>query len=192
MCAAFKRPLSGRGIGTLGGPQRAALCLSAPRAATSAAFRSAVLGGDDAGQALRAASTEGQLLPACQSVASRIRNEDATDSGFMIVQYTAAQALDYRRDMLNAARRLARRGDWRVLAAKIGGAPEAGYPQHAQFEQETRALMQALADAPEFRPGAAVARALEAIRREVAFMPRDRAMDGDIARMVALTGQGLD
>jgi histidine ammonia-lyase len=106
--------------------------------------------------------------------------------------YTAAQALDYRRDMLNAARRLARRGDWRALAAKIGGAPEPGHPQHAQFEQEVRALMQALADAPEFRPGAAVARALEVIRREVAFMPRDRAMDGDIARMVALVGRGLD
>ncbi|MDE2246228.1 MAG: aromatic amino acid lyase [Xanthomonadaceae bacterium] len=105
--------------------------------------------------------------------------------------YTAAQALDYRRDMLNAARRLARRGDWQALAAKIGGAPEAGHPQHAQFEQEVRALMQALAGAPEFRPGAAVARAQEAIRREVAFMPRDRAMDGDIARMVALVGQGL-
>ena len=104
--------------------------------------------------------------------------------------YTAAQALDYRRDMLNAARRLARRGDWRALAAKIGGAPEAGHPQHAQFEQETRTLMQALAAAPEFRPGAAVARALEAIRREVAFMPRDRAMDDDIARMVALVRRG--
>ncbi len=106
--------------------------------------------------------------------------------------YTAAQALDYRRDMLNAARRLARRGDWRTLAAKIGSAPEAGHPQHAQFEQEVRALMQALAEAPEFRPGTAVVRALDAIRREVAFMPRDRAMDGDIARMVALMGRGLD
>ncbi|MHB8571255.1 MAG: HAL/PAL/TAL family ammonia-lyase [Metallibacterium sp.] len=104
--------------------------------------------------------------------------------------YTAAQALDYRRDMLNAARRLARRGDWRALAAKIGGAPEADHAQHAQFEQETRALMRALAAAPEFRPGAAVARALERIRSEVAFMPRDRAMDGDIARMVALVGRG--
>ena len=105
--------------------------------------------------------------------------------------YTAAQALDYRRDMLNAARRLARRDDWRMLAAKIGGAPEAGHPQHAAFEQEVRALMQALAEAPEFRPGAAVARALDAIRREVAFMPRDRAMDDDIARMVALVVRGL-
>ncbi len=84
------------------------------------------------------------------------------------------------------------RGAWRLLISKIGGAPEAGHPQHAQFEQETRALMQALADAPEFRPGTAVARALERIRSEVAFMPRDRAMDGDIARMVALVGRGLD
>ncbi len=104
--------------------------------------------------------------------------------------YTAAQALDYRRDMLNAARRLARRGDWRVLAAKIGGAPEAGHPQHAQFEQEVRALMRALAEASEFHPGPAVAEALQRIRAEVAFMPRDRAMDGDIARMLALVRRG--
>ena len=105
--------------------------------------------------------------------------------------YAAAQALDYRRDMLNAARRLARHGDWRKLAAKIGGAPEAGHPQHAQFEQEVRALMQALAGAPEFHPGTAVARALEHIREEVRFMPRDRAMDGDIRRMIALLAKGF-
>ncbi len=120
-----------------------------------------------------------------------IGNEDATDSGFMIVQYTAAalvndlatrahpasvysiptsanaedhvsmganearhvlemtedlghvlalelytaaQALDYRQDMLNAARRLAARGDWRVLAGKIANAPDAKHPSRAQFE----------------------------------------------------------
>ncbi len=176
-----------------------------------------------------------------------IGNEDATDSGFMIVQYTAAalvndlasrahpasvysiptsanaedhvsmganearhvlgmcealgqvlalelytaaQALDYRRDMLNAARRLARRGDWRAMAAKIGGAPEPGHPQFAQFEQEVHALMRALAEVPEFRPGTAVADILARIRAEVAFMPRDRAMDADIARMLALVRSG--
>lgn len=117
---------------------------------------------------------------------------DALEQVLALELYTAAQALDYRRDMLNAARRLAHRGDWQELAAKIGGAPEAGHAQHAQFEQEARALMQALADAPEFHPGDAVARALERIRSEVAFMPRDRAMDGDIARMVALVKRGLD
>lgn len=175
-------------------------------------------------------------------------NEDATDSGFMIVQYTAAalvndlasrahpasvysvptsanaedhvsmganearhvlemceqlrqvlalelytgaQALDYRCDMLNAARRLARRGDWHALAAKIGGAPDKGHVQHVQFEQEVRVLMKALAESEEFHPGPAVAKVLEAIRREVAFMPRDRAMDGDIARLVSLVERGL-
>ena len=106
--------------------------------------------------------------------------------------YTAAQALDYRREMLNAARRLARRGDWRALAAKIGGAPDAAHPQHAQFEAEVRALMAALAAAPEFQPGAAVARAHAAIRAQVPFMARDRAMDGEIARMVALAAGLLD
>ena len=37
--------------------------------------------------------------------------------------YTAAQALDYRRDMINAARDLAARGDAEALAAKVQGAP---------------------------------------------------------------------
>ncbi|MGH8042478.1 MAG: HAL/PAL/TAL family ammonia-lyase, partial [Rudaea sp.] len=120
-----------------------------------------------------------------------IGNEDATDSGFMIVQYTAAalvndlatrahpasvysiptsanaedhvsmganearhvldmtddlshvlalelytaaQALEYRQGMLNAARALAARGDWRALAKKISGAPQPNSPHYAQFE----------------------------------------------------------
>src|SRR5882724_3500168 len=125
-----------------------------------------------------------------------IGNEDATDSGFMIVQYTAAalvndlatrahpacvysvptsanaedhvsmganearhvlemtedlahvlalelytaaQALEYRQDMLNAARTLAARGDWRALAAKIANAPDGGHPSRVQFESEVQA-----------------------------------------------------
>ncbi len=116
---------------------------------------------------------------------------EALEQVLALELYTAAQALDYRRDMLNAARRLARRGDWKELAAKIGGAPEPGHLQHAQFEQEVRALMQELADAPEFHPGTAVASVLEHIREEVGFMPRDRAMDGDIRRMIALLAKGF-
>ncbi len=116
---------------------------------------------------------------------------EALEQVLALELYTAAQALDYRRDMLNAARRLARRGDRKELAAKIGGAPEPGHPQYAQFEQETCALMQVLTDAPEFHPGAAVASVLEHIREEVGFMPRDRAMDGDIRRMIALLAKGL-
>jgi histidine ammonia-lyase len=176
-----------------------------------------------------------------------IGNEDATDSGFMIVQYTAAalvndlatrahpasvysiptsanaedhvsmganearhvfemtedlahvlalelytaaQALEYRQDMLNAARTLAARGDWRSLAAKVHNAPNADHPGYQQFESEVRALMQALAAAGEFHAGTQVRAAFETIRASIAFMPRDRAMDADIQRICALVAGG--
>ncbi len=176
-----------------------------------------------------------------------IGNEDATDSGFMIVQYTAAaivndlasrahpasvysiptsanaedhvsmganearhvlgmvgdlskvvalelytaaQALDYRRDMINAARRLARRGDAKALAAKIHGAPLQDAPGHAQFLAEVEALRVELAESGDFQPSAAVSSALERIRREIGFMSRDRAMDAEVARICALVAAG--
>ncbi|MBO9663944.1 aromatic amino acid lyase [Dokdonella sp.] len=176
-----------------------------------------------------------------------IGNEDATDSGFMIVQYTAAalvndlatrahpasvysiptsanaedhvsmganearhvlemtedlghvlamelytaaQALDYRQDMLNAARQLAQRGDWRALAAKISNAPDANHPSRAQFEREVQALTAALAEAQDFHAGDAVAQALAKIRERIAFMSRDRAMDGDVRAICELVASG--
>jgi histidine ammonia-lyase len=172
-----------------------------------------------------------------------IGNEDATDSGFMIVQYTAAalvndlatrahpasvysiptsanaedhvsmganearhvlemtedlghvvalelytaaQALDYRQDMLNAARRLAQRGDWRALAGKIANAPDAQHPSRARFETEVQALTDALARANDFHAGSAVASAHAKIRERIAFMSRDRAMDGDVRAICEL------
>jgi histidine ammonia-lyase len=172
-----------------------------------------------------------------------IGNEDATDSGFMIVQYTAAaivndlatrahpasvysvptsanaedhvsmganearhvlemtedlayvlalelytaaQALDYRQDMLNAARRIAQRDDWRALAAKIANAPDASHPSRAQFESEVQALAKSLAEAADFHAGAAVKRAHAKIRERIAFMARDRAMDGDVRAICEL------
>lgn len=176
-----------------------------------------------------------------------IGNEDATDSGFMIVQYTAAalvndlatrahpasvysiptsanaedhvsmganearhvlemvedlsyvlamelytaaQALEYRKDMLNAARRLAARGDWQALAAKVIGAPTPDHADYAQFASEVQGLMRALNEAGEFRAGAAVRKAFDAVRATVGFMQRDRAMDGDVAKMCALVASG--
>jgi histidine ammonia-lyase len=176
-----------------------------------------------------------------------IGNEDATDSGFMIVQYTAAalvndlatrahpasvysiptsanaedhvsmganearhvldmtedlahvlalelytaaQALEYRQDMLNAARTLAARGDWQALVSKVSNAPRPDHARYAQFETEVRALMQALADAGEFHAGEAVRAAFSRIRETIPFMHRDRAMDGDIQRICALVASG--
>jgi histidine ammonia-lyase len=173
-----------------------------------------------------------------------IGNEDATDSGFMIVQYTAAalvndlatrahpacvysiptsanaedhvsmganearhvldmlddlghvlalelytaaQALEYRQDMLNAARALAARGDWQALARKVAGAAGA---EGQAFEGEVKALMQALERAGEFRAGDAVRAAFAKIRERVAFISRDRAMDADVRAMCELVAQG--
>ncbi|MEO7148476.1 MAG: aromatic amino acid ammonia-lyase, partial [Rhodanobacteraceae bacterium] len=105
--------------------------------------------------------------------------------------YTAAQALDYRRDMLNAARALARGGDAAAFIAKIAGAPRDGSAERAQFDSEVRALMQSLSNANEFRPGDTVAAAHAKIREHIAFMPRDRAMDGDVRRVCELVAGGV-
>jgi len=176
-----------------------------------------------------------------------IGNEDATDSGFMIVQYTAAaivndlatrahpatvyslptsanaedhvsmganearhvldmcadlghvlaleiytaaQALEYRQDMLNAARRLARRGDVEDFIGKIGNAPRADSAQAAAFRGEVLQLMQALAASREFTPAPRVSAAFQKLRALIPFMDRDRAMDQDIARITAMVASG--
>ena len=176
-----------------------------------------------------------------------IGNEDATDSGFMIVQYTAAalvndlasrahpasvysiptsanaedhvsmganearhvldmtddlshvlalelytaaQALDYRRDMIEAARTLARRGDVLALAAKVSNAPPPGHPEHGIFISECEQLMTQLAQDVDFHASPRVQRAHARLREHIAFMQRDRAMDGDVARVCKLVEDG--
>lgn len=175
-----------------------------------------------------------------------IGNEDATDSGFMIVQYTAAalvndlatrahpaavhsiptsanaedhvsmganearhvlemtedlghvlalelytaaQALDYRRDMINAARRLARRGDLDALCSKVGNAPPAGTEAYALFRSECAELLRQLAALDAFRPSPVVQAALARIREEIPFMRKDRPMDAEVRRMCELVAQ---
>jgi histidine ammonia-lyase len=104
--------------------------------------------------------------------------------------YTAAQALDYRRDMINAARALARTGDVEALAAKVQGAPLPGSPERAVFLEEVEALRAELAQAGEFHPGRSVSAALKRLREEIGFMEYDRAMDGEVALAVRLIEQG--
>ncbi|HEX5960329.1 MAG TPA: aromatic amino acid lyase [Rhodanobacteraceae bacterium] len=94
--------------------------------------------------------------------------------------YVAAQALDYRNDMLNAARGLARHGGWEALAAKIENAPPVGHPLRSQFEQEVQALAGQLAQSEGFHPGVAVRAAHDRLRATITFMHRDRAMQHDI------------
>ena len=104
--------------------------------------------------------------------------------------YTAAQALDLRRDMINAARALARGADAAALATKVQGGPAAGAPGREDFLGEVEALRAQLAGADAFHPGTAVAAAHARIRAEVPFLDRDRAMDGEVAAMVALVASG--
>ena len=104
--------------------------------------------------------------------------------------YTGAQALDYRRDMINAARQLAREADTEALAAKVSGAPLPGHPDRAVFLAEVEQLRTELAQSDEFQPGVAVEAAWAALREAIPFMGRDRAMDGDVATAVRLVMEG--
>ncbi|HST43789.1 MAG TPA: aromatic amino acid ammonia-lyase, partial [Luteimonas sp.] len=104
--------------------------------------------------------------------------------------YTAAQALDLRRDMINAARDLARRCDTAAFAAKVTGEPRAGTADGAVFLSEVEALREELASSQPFHPGIAVAAAHAALRARIPFLDHDRALDGEVAAAVALVASG--
>ena len=104
--------------------------------------------------------------------------------------YTAAQALEFRKDMINAARQLASNHSAEVLALKINMAPLPGSHDFAEFMQEVEALRLELAEASEFTPGNAVAAALLALRKHISFMHSDRAMNFEVQQMVDLVEHG--
>jgi len=104
--------------------------------------------------------------------------------------YVAAQALDFRRDMINAARELARSGDAEALASKVHGAPPAGHGDRTAFLEEVEGLRLELAESAEFTPGRAVSAALDALREEIPFMRFDRAMDAEVQTAVRLVEAG--
>ncbi|MGB8636169.1 MAG: aromatic amino acid lyase [Rhodanobacteraceae bacterium] len=104
--------------------------------------------------------------------------------------YTAAQALEFRQDMLNAARDLALSADPQALAEKIDGAPRQDGPERQAFEAEVQQLMKALAEGGAYSAGQSVGEALARIREQVSFMRSDRAMDGDVQRMCELVAGG--
>jgi histidine ammonia-lyase len=104
--------------------------------------------------------------------------------------YTAAQALDLRRDMINAARDLADRVDAEGFASKVQGGPLPDAGDRVEFLGEVDGLRGQLATASEFRPGRAVAAAHAAIRERIRFLDRDRAMDGEVATAVAMVVDG--
>lgn len=104
--------------------------------------------------------------------------------------YTAAQALDLRRDMINAARALAKTASADRLADKVIGAPTARSGGMAVFLAEVDGLREELAASEAFRPGRAVEAAHAEIRASIPFMPFDRAMDGDVQKAVRLVQDG--
>lgn len=105
--------------------------------------------------------------------------------------YTAAQALDLRRDMINAARDLARRGDAQALASKVQGGPAIDEPDYPRFLAEVEALRAELAAAEAFGPGTAVAEAHALIRERIPFLDHDRALDGEVATIVGMVTEGV-
>ena len=104
--------------------------------------------------------------------------------------YTAAQALDLRRDMINAARELAGRTDAAAFAVKVQGGPVGGTDAAGVFREEVDGLRTELAKSGEFHPGDAVSAAHAALRGEIPFLQRDRAMDGEVAAAVRLVESG--
>ena len=105
--------------------------------------------------------------------------------------YTAAQALDFRRDMINAAQALATRSDAAVFARKITGGPVEASMARTTFDAEVEGLRAELSAAAVFAPGRAVEAAWRALRGRIPFMGRDRAMDADVAQAVQLVEEGV-
>jgi histidine ammonia-lyase len=104
--------------------------------------------------------------------------------------YTAAQALDLRLDMINAARALADRSDTTAFATKVHGGPHADQADRAEFLAEVDGLRNELSQAGNFQPGKAVAAAHAAIRARIPFLDRDRALDGEVAAAVGMVADG--
>jgi histidine ammonia-lyase len=92
--------------------------------------------------------------------------------------------------MINAARELSRRTDAATFAAKVQGGPHGDASAGAVYHVEVEGLRAELAKSDEFHPGRAVAAAHAVIRKEIAFLDRDRAMDGEVSRAVALVESG--
>ncbi len=104
--------------------------------------------------------------------------------------YTAAQALDLRRDMIHSARQLAKRSDAATFSMKIDTGSMAEIDR-AAFLSEVEGLRAELANAEPFHPGRAVAAAHAAIRERIAFLDRDRALDGEVATAIDLVVSGV-
>jgi histidine ammonia-lyase len=77
-----------------------------------------------------------------------------------------------------------------ALAVKVQGAPATDAAGHAGFLAEVEALRVELASGDDYHPGTAVAAAHAALREAIAFLDRDRALDGEVATAVRLVADG--
>ena len=103
--------------------------------------------------------------------------------------YTAAQALDLRRDMIDAARRLAGAVDAQAFSRKVH-VESTDAAARGTFLAEVDGLRGELAAMPAPQPGRAVAAAHAAIRQAIAFLDRDRELGGEVATALRLVADG--
>jgi len=103
--------------------------------------------------------------------------------------YTAAQALDLRRRMIDAARQLAAKSDATGFSHKVH-ADIADEAMRATFLAETDGLRTELATMAPPTPGRAVLAAHAAIRKVIPFLERDRELGGEVAAALQLVADG--
>ena len=101
--------------------------------------------------------------------------------------FTAAQALDLRLRMLEAARALAE--DAEAFADKVQ-AMAADNDAHSDFDAQVAGLRGDLRASGGFHAGHAVKAAHAAIRARIAFLDHDRALDGDVRTALQLVDDG--
>ena len=104
--------------------------------------------------------------------------------------YTAAQALDLRRDMINAARDLADRSDAAALAAKVQGGPLPEQSGPRRLPRRSRGSARRTGAGGRLPSGTRGRRRACRDPREIPFLDRDRALDGEVATAVRLVAEG--
>ena len=105
--------------------------------------------------------------------------------------YVAAQALDIRKKMIQAAIDFASTGDAAKLAKKIKlGKPAKTNASYDDFLEEVEALRQELASLKGIKASPAIEAAREALREHIPYMDRDRALDQEVAKAIELEKNG--
>ena len=132
-------------------------------------------------------SPQYSIIASCDVAAAMME----APGGTALVEESITEALDFRRDMLDAAKDLARDADAEAFAAKIHGAPARDADNRVQFIDEVDGMRRELVAIGDFHPGRIVAAAHDEVRKHVAFMGRDRALDGDVAAAVRMVESGV-